>query len=101
MAHDRARTHLADALSNLSDDHSADLSLIREFLEHNEFRLAFDAAVDAAKAEKAAAPLAFWKCLDKAAREMRLYSLMLDSPHVTSVDECLRRLAAASEPGGR
>ncbi|MEU6215321.1 hypothetical protein ABZ891_36170 [Streptomyces sp. NPDC047023] len=42
-------------------------------------------------------PLSFWQHLDRAAREMRLYSDALHKPHLTAADLCRRHLAAASE----
>ncbi|MFF9458063.1 hypothetical protein [Streptomyces flaveolus] len=37
------------------------------------------------------------QAVDEAAREMNLYSSVLDKPHLTSADLCRRHIAAASE----
>ncbi|MDN3057031.1 MafI family immunity protein [Streptomyces sp. SRF1] len=67
----------------------------REWLDHNELGLAFDDLVDLGHDHEL--PLAFWQHLDEAAREMNLYSSVLDKPHLTSADLCRRHIAAASE----
>ncbi|QER87676.1 MafI family immunity protein [Streptomyces tendae] len=85
---DAARTHL----THLPD---IDLSATLEFLEHNELGLAFDCLVDLG--DDLDLPLSFWQHLDRAAREMRLYSDALHRPHLTAADFCRRHLAAASE----
>ncbi|OII62951.1 hypothetical protein BJP40_26550 [Streptomyces sp. CC53] len=93
---DRTRRHLAAARTHLASLPGVDLSAPAEFLEYNELGLAFDSLVDLAV--DLDLPLAFWQHMDRAAREMRLYSDALHKPHLTAADHCLRRLAAASEP---
>ncbi|MGW1729324.1 MafI family immunity protein [Streptomyces sp. NPDC002306] len=85
---DAARVHL----TRLPD---IDLSATLEFLEHNELGLAFDCLVDLG--DDLDLPLSFWQHLDRAAREMRLYSDALHRSHLTAADLCRRHLAAASE----
>ncbi|WP_326816065.1 hypothetical protein [Streptomyces sp. NBC_01763] len=41
--------------------------------------------------------LTFWRHLDRAAHEMRLYGEALHKPHFTAADLCRRHVAAASE----
>ncbi|MFF1894622.1 hypothetical protein [Streptomyces sp. NPDC058206] len=41
--------------------------------------------------------LTFWRHLDRAADEMRLYGEALHKPHLTAADLCRRHVAAASE----
>ncbi|MER5279944.1 MafI family immunity protein [Streptomyces sp. NPDC002809] len=81
-----------DCLKGLPD---VDLSATLEFLEHNELELAFDCLVDLS--DDLDLPLAFWQRLDRAAREMRLYTNALHTPHLTAADICRRHLAIASE----
>ncbi|CAM5738867.1 hypothetical protein SBADM41S_11702 [Streptomyces badius] len=72
-----------------------DLSTTREFLEHNELGLAFDCMVHLA--DDLDLPLSFWQHMDRAAREMRLYSDEPHTPHRKAAASCLRHLAVASE----
>ncbi|MGW1965179.1 MafI family immunity protein [Streptomyces sp. NPDC001935] len=92
---DQTRGHLGAARAHLTRLPDIDLSATLEFLEHNELGLAFDCLVDLA--DDLDLPLSFWQCLDRAAREMRLYSDALHRPHLTAADLCRRHLAAASE----
>ncbi|KOG73996.1 hypothetical protein ADK77_07500 [Streptomyces antibioticus] len=91
----RTRNHLDAARSQLTGLADIDLSATLEFLEHNELGLAFDCLVDLG--DDLDLPLTFWQHLDRAAREMRLYSDALHTPHLTAADLCRRHLAAASE----
>lgn len=91
----RTRTHLATARSYLTGEHEADLTTFQEYLDHNELELAFDCLVDIGGERHL--PLSFWQDLDRAAREMRLYTAALGAPHLTTADLCRRHLAAASE----
>ncbi|MGW3738973.1 MafI family immunity protein [Streptomyces sp. NPDC005148] len=96
------RGHLDAARVHLTGLPNIDLSATLEFLEHNELELAFDCVVDLG--DDLDLSLAFWQHLDRAAREMRLYSKALQ-PHLTAADLCRRHVAAASEreqpaPGG-
>ncbi|GAA0977568.1 MafI family immunity protein [Nocardiopsis tropica] len=91
----RARSHLDTARAHLAGLPDIDFSLTLEFLEHDELGLAFDCIVDLG--DDLDLPLVFWECLDRAAREMRLYSEALHKPYLTAADTCLRHLAAASE----
>ncbi|MGW6093215.1 MafI family immunity protein [Streptomyces sp. NPDC055157] len=82
---------------------TVDLSATLEFLEHNELELAFDWMVDLG--DDLDLSLTFWRHLDRAAHEMRLYSEALHKPHLTAAELCRRHVAAASEkeqpaPGG-
>ncbi|WP_020124820.1 MafI family immunity protein [Streptomyces canus] len=104
MTHDRealqgswnqTRDHLDAARAHLTRLPDIDLSATLEFLEHNELGLAFDCLVDLG--DDLDMPLSFWRHLDRAAREMRLYSAALRRPHLTAADFCRRHLAAASE----
>ncbi|MET4641460.1 CBS-domain-containing membrane protein [Streptomyces atratus] len=93
---DAARVHLT-GLPNI------DLSARLQFLEHDELELAFDCMVDLG--DDLDLSLTFWQHLDRAAREMRLYSEARHKPHLTAADLCRRQVAAASEreqpaPGG-
>jgi len=88
----RTRGHLDAARRYLPD---TELSETLEFLQHNELGLAFDCLVDLG--DDLDPPLPFWQHLDRAAREMRLYSDALHKPHLTAADLCRRHLAAASE----
>lgn len=73
-----------------------DLSEVSHFLDHNEPGLAFDDLVGLAhELDELELPVAFWQHLDEAAREMGLYDAALHTPHLTSADFCLRRLATA------
>ncbi|MGA5520051.1 MafI family immunity protein [Streptomyces pseudogriseolus] len=92
---DRTRAHLDAARDRLTDLPNVDLSATLEFLEHNELELAFYCLVDLS--DDLDLPLAFWQHLDRAAREMGLYSDALHTPHLTAADICRRHLAAASE----
>ncbi|GGS10489.1 hypothetical protein GCM10010284_49800 [Streptomyces rubiginosohelvolus] len=91
----RTRAHLDAALAHLAHLPGVDLSTTTEFLEHNELGLAFDCLVDLG--DDLGLPLRFWQHMDRAARDMRLYSDVLHSPHLTAADTCLRHLAVASE----
>ncbi|MFD8647959.1 MafI family immunity protein [Streptomyces sp. RLB3-17] len=91
----RTRGHLDAARVHLTGRPNIYLSVTLEFLEHNELGLAFDCLVDLGG--DLDLPLAFWQHLDRAAREMRLYSDALHTPHLTAADLCRRHLAAASE----
>ncbi|MEU1806377.1 MafI family immunity protein [Streptomyces sp. NPDC019937] len=91
----RTRGHLDAARVHLTGLPNVDLSAPLEFLEHNELELAFDCLVDLG--DDLHLPLTFWQHLDRAAREMRLYSDALHKPHLTAADLCRRHLAAASE----
>ncbi|WP_306368873.1 MafI family immunity protein [Nocardiopsis sp. CC223A] len=91
----RTRSHLDTARAHLAGLPDIDLSATLEFLEHNELGLAFNCIVDLGN--DLDLPLAFWQHLDRAAREMRLYSEALHKPYLTSADLCRRHLAAASE----
>ncbi|MEV6164171.1 MafI family immunity protein [Streptomyces sp. NPDC052052] len=93
----QTRDHLDAARSQLTSLPDIDLSAMLEFLEHNELGLAFDCLVDLGG--DLDLPLGFWQHLDRAAREMRLYSDALHKPHLTAADICRRHLAAASEQG--
>lgn len=93
----QTRNHLDSARAHLTGLPDIDLSATLEFLEHNELELAFDCLVDLG--DGLDPPLSFWRHLDRAAREMRLYSDALRTPHLTSADFCRRHLAAASEQG--
>ncbi|MEV6979408.1 MafI family immunity protein [Kitasatospora sp. NPDC093806] len=93
----RTRRHLDDARAHLAGHAGIDLTATLEFLQHNELELAFDCLVDIGDALDL--PLAFWQHLDRAAREMRLYSDALHKSHLTAADLCRRHLAAASEQG--
>ncbi|MER6982314.1 hypothetical protein [Streptomyces carpinensis] len=77
----RTRGHLDAARARLMGLPSVDLSATLEFLEHNELELAFDGLSDDLDL-----PLAFWQHLDRAAREMRLCSDALHTPHLTAAD---------------
>ncbi|MCX4682740.1 MafI family immunity protein [Kitasatospora purpeofusca] len=92
---DRTRTHLTAARTHLIGISDVDLSAAQEYLDHNELGLAFDCLVDLGC--DLDLPLLFWQDLDRAAREMRLYSTDLHTPHLTSADFCRRHLAAACE----
>ncbi|WP_236241629.1 MafI family immunity protein [Streptomyces sp. CC228A] len=92
----RTHSHLAAARTHLASLPGADLSTPAEFLEYNELGLAFDGLVDLAV--DLDLPLAFWQHMDRAAREMRLYSDALHKAASHGCHRCLRRLAAASEP---
>ncbi|MEU3440939.1 MafI family immunity protein [Streptomyces griseoincarnatus] len=87
--------HLDAARAHLMSLPDIDLSPTLEFLEHNELGLAFDCLVDLG--DDLDLPLTFWHHLDRAAREMRLYTDALHKPHLTAADLCRRHLAAASE----
>lgn len=89
------RDHLTAAMSSLTETAEIDPSGVQEWLDHNELGLAFDDLVDLGHDREL--PLAFWQYLDKAAREMNLYSAALHKPHLTSADLCRRHIAAASE----
>ncbi|MFJ3213994.1 MafI family immunity protein [Streptomyces flaveolus] len=91
----RTRDHLDAALAHLTGLPSIDLAAVLEFLQHNELGLAFDCLVDLS--DDLDPPLSFWQHLDRAAREMRLYTDALHKPHLTAADLCRRHLAAASE----
>ncbi|KOV71828.1 MafI family immunity protein [Streptomyces flaveolus] len=91
----RTRNHLEAARVHLTGLADIDLSATLEFLQHNELGLAFDCLVDLG--DDLDLPLTFWQHLDRAAREMRLYSDALHTPHLTAADLCRRHLAAASE----
>ncbi|MEC4576611.1 MafI family immunity protein [Streptomyces virginiae] len=91
----QTRGHLASARAHLTGLPDIDLSATSEFLEHDELGLAFDCLVDLGGDLNL--PLSFWHHLDRAAREMRLYSDALHTPHLTTADLCRRHLAAASE----
>ncbi|MEV5149885.1 MafI family immunity protein [Streptomyces sp. NPDC052727] len=89
------RDHLTAAMSCLTETAEIDPSGVQDWLDHNELGLAFDDLVDLGHDHEL--PLTFWQHLDKAAREMNLYSSVLDKPHLTSADLCRRHIAAASE----
>ncbi|MGW3061846.1 MafI family immunity protein [Streptomyces goshikiensis] len=91
----QTRGHLDAARAHLAGLPGLDLSATLEFLEHNELGLAFDCLTDLG--DDLNLPLGFWQHLDRAAREMRLYSDALHKPHLTAADLCRRHLAAASE----
>jgi hypothetical protein len=57
--------------------------------------LAFDCLVDLG--DDLDLPLTFWQHLDRAAREMWLYSAALHTPHLTAAHLCRRHLTAAAE----
>ncbi|MCG3749122.1 MafI family immunity protein [Amycolatopsis sp. Poz14] len=86
---DRTRRHLAAARADISDQPDVDLSIADDFIEHNEFGLAFDCLVEIG--DDVNARLAFWRALDEAAREMGMY----EEPRSGSARLCLERLAAA------
>jgi hypothetical protein len=88
------RGHL-DARAHLAGRPEIDLSTTLECLAHNEPGLAFDCLVDLGNDPDL--PLAFWRALDRAAREMRRYSDALHKPRLTAADLSRRHLAAASE----
>ncbi|WP_234340009.1 MafI family immunity protein [Streptomyces sp. NRRL F-3307] len=90
----RTRNHLDAARSQLTGLADIDLSATLEFLEHNELGLAFDCLVDLG--DDLDLPLTFWQHLDRAAREMRLYSDALHTPHLTAADLSCRRFPAAA-----
>ncbi|MET9586114.1 MafI family immunity protein [Streptomyces sp. NPDC006539] len=95
--------HLDAAGVHLTGPPNIDLSATLQFLEHNELELAFDCMVDLG--DDLDLSLTFWQHLDRAAREMRLYSKARHKPHLTAADLCRRHVAAASEreqpaPGG-
>lgn len=92
----RTTADLVAARAYLENLPGVDLSTASMLLDHNELGLAFEDLV--ALGNEQDLPLAFWRHLDQAAREMRLYSEGLHTPHLTYIDRCLRRLAAASEP---
>ncbi|MER7806377.1 MafI family immunity protein [Streptomyces sp900116325] len=99
----RTLGHLDAARVHLTGLPNTDLSATLEFLEHNELELAFDCMVDLG--DDLDLSRTFWQHLDRAAREMRLYSEALHKPHLTAADLCRRHVAAASEkeqpaPGG-
>ena len=89
------RAHLDAARLHLGGLPDIDLAAVLEFLEHNELGLAFDRLVDLG--DDLDLPLAFWQHLDRAAREMRLYSDAPQKPHLTAADVCRLHLAAAPE----
>ncbi|MFD6293832.1 MafI family immunity protein [Streptomyces sp. NPDC060235] len=89
------RGHLDAARVHLTGLPDIGRSATLEFLEHNELGLAFDCLIDLG--DDLDLPLTFWQHLDRAAREMRLYSDALHKPHLTAADVCRRHLAAASE----
>ncbi|MFJ8098748.1 MafI family immunity protein [Streptomyces griseofuscus] len=91
----RTRGHLDAARVHLMGLPNIDLSMTLEFLEHNELGLALDCLVDLG--DDLDLPLPFWQHLDRAAREMRLYSDALHKPHLTAADLCRRHLAATTE----
>ncbi|MFF0429346.1 MafI family immunity protein [Streptomyces sp. NPDC004520] len=91
----QTRGHLDAARVHLTGLPDIDLSATLEFLEHNELGLAFDCLVD--QGAELDLPLSYWQHLDRAAREMRLYSEALHKPHLMAADFCRRHLAAASE----
>ncbi|WP_338676540.1 MafI family immunity protein [Streptomyces sp. SCSIO 30461] len=91
----RAHVHLEAARLQLTGLPNVDLSATLEFLEHNELGLAFDCLVDVG--DDLDLPVVFWQHLDRAAREMRLYSDVSHTPHLTAADLCRRHIAAASE----
>ncbi|WP_328299579.1 MafI family immunity protein [Streptomyces sp. NBC_00435] len=91
----QTRGHLDAARAHLTSLPNIDLSATLEFLEHNELGLAFDCLADLG--DDLDLPLSFWQHMDRAAREMRLYSDALHKPHLTTADLCRRHLAAASE----
>ncbi|MFE0629336.1 MafI family immunity protein [Streptomyces sp. NPDC058864] len=93
----KTRAHLDAARGQLIKQPGTDLSATLEFLEHNELGLAFDCLVELGTDLDLDLPLSFWQHLDRAAREMRLYSDALRKPHLTAADLCRRHLAAASE----
>ncbi|KAA6200245.1 MafI family immunity protein [Streptomyces parvus] len=90
----RTRTHLDAARAYFAPLPGIDLSTTTEFLDHNELGLAFDCM--AHLADDLGLPLDFWRHMDRAAREMRLYSDEPHMPHREAADSCLRHLAAAS-----
>ncbi|WP_405634499.1 MafI family immunity protein [Streptomyces sp. NBC_00056] len=91
----QTRGHLDAARAHLTRLPDIELSATLEFLEHNELGLAIDCLVELA--DDLDLPLSVWQHLDRAAREMRLYSDALHRPHLTAADFCRRHLAAASE----
>ncbi|WP_159024657.1 MafI family immunity protein [Streptomyces sp. NRRL F-3307] len=93
----RTRNHLEAARVHLTGLADIDLSATLEFLQHNELGLAFDCLVDLG--DDLDLPLTFWQHLDRAAREMRLYSDALHTPHLTAAD--LSEKAALSAHGPR
>lgn len=92
----RTRTHLAAARSYLTGEHEADLITFQEYLDHNELELAFDCLVNIGGERDL--PLSFWQDLDRAAREMRLYSAALGTPHLMTADLCRRETSPAPQP---
>ncbi|EWS92431.1 hypothetical protein SSIG_02943 [Streptomyces filamentosus NRRL 11379] len=90
----RTRAHLDAARAYFAPLPGINLSTTLEFLEHNELGLAFDCLVHLA--DDLGLPLGFWQHMDRAAREMRLYSDEPHMPHRKAADSCLRHLAAAS-----
>ncbi|MFD8888810.1 MafI family immunity protein [Streptomyces erythrochromogenes] len=91
----QTRGHLEAARAHLAGLPDIDLSATLEVLAHDELELAFDCLAELG--DDLDLPLSFWKYLDRAAREMRLYSDALHKPHLTAADLCLRHIAAASE----
>ncbi|MFC9588194.1 MafI family immunity protein [Streptomyces yangpuensis] len=91
----QTRGHLDTARAHLAGLPDIDLAATLELLEHNELELAFECLADLG--DHLDLPLSFWQHLDRAAREMRLYSDALHTPHLTAADFCRRQLAAASE----
>ncbi|MFF4858263.1 MafI family immunity protein [Streptomyces rubiginosohelvolus] len=91
----RTRAHLDAARAHLAHLPGIDLSTTTEFLEHNELGLAFDCLVHLS--DDLGLPPSFWQHMDRAAREMRLYSAAPHTPHRKAADSCLRHLAVASE----
>ncbi|WP_405424350.1 MafI family immunity protein [Streptomyces erythrochromogenes] len=91
----QTRGHLEAARNHLAGLPHVDLSATLEFLEYNELELAFDCLAELGG--DLDLPLGFWEHLDRAAREMRLYSDALHKPHLTAADLCRRHIAAASE----
>lgn len=91
----RTRGHLDAARAHLVCLPGIDLSATMDFLEHNELGLAFDCMVHLA--DDLGLPLGFWQHMDRAAREMRLYSDEPHMPHRKAAASCLRHLAVAAE----
>lgn len=92
---DRTRAHLAAAAAHLVALSDLDLASYQEYLDYNELGLAFDHLVDLG--HDLELRIDFWLALDRAAKEMRLYSEVIHTPHLTSADFCRRHVAAAAE----
>ncbi|WP_174567246.1 hypothetical protein [Nocardia yamanashiensis] len=91
----RTREHLAAACTELVGRPDVDLSEMAEYLEHNELGLAFDVVVHIG--DRREVPFSFWQHLDRAARQMGLYSSDSHGAHHKSAETCRRRVAAGPD----